>query len=151
MISIREYALNHGCTVQNIYKHIKANQEALEGHIHKRGSKKFLDDFAQNYLETLITPKNIIVQADEKAIQEINKLRAEIVALNQKIANLSEEKSNLYQELADFRQNQPLLENKNQELEKEKNEYKEKFEEAKNEADSYQKTIFGFYRKKTRA
>lgn len=154
MITIRNYAIKHGCTVQNIYKHIKANQEQLEGHIIKQGSKKFLDEFAQQLLDQLITPKEVIQVADETLLNEINKLRAQLVNEMQKNNQLTVEKANLSEQLHEMRSNQLLLENKNEQLELKYEHVQELAEteynkrtEAETELSKYKKTWFGLYKK----
>lgn len=161
MITIRNYAMKHGCTVQNIYKHIRANQEQLEGHVIKQGSKQFLDEFAQQLLDQLITPKEVIQVADETLLNEINKLRAQLVAEMQKNNKLTEEKADLFEQLTLQKSNLLALENDRERLEIKKQHFQElaeteynlrtkaedEIDQVKTELSKYKKTWFGLYKK----
>lgn len=140
MISIRDFAAKMGCSVQNIYKHIKSNQTELEEHIVKRGSKKFLDEYAQKLLEDLITPKAIMIN-DQELINEINKLRTLLMEANNENTKLHKENANLSKQLSDHTLNQKLLEQNISKL----NEDKSNLEEKLNE---YKPIIFNIYIKK---
>ena len=154
MITIRNYASKHGCTVQNIYKHIKANKEHLEGHVIKQGSKQFLDEFAQEFLDQFITPKETVQIADEVLMKEINKLRAQLVMENQKVSDLAMKNMELGEQIAHMQANQMLLENKSNQLEAAaerehalRAEKELELEQTKTELGKFKKTFFGLYKK----
>lgn len=93
MKRIREFADSVGCTAQNIYLHLDTYKEQLEGHVHKGSRGKVLDDYACEFLRSVMNPKEI--SADNQLMEEVNKLRALLVEANTKNSKLVEELSGL--------------------------------------------------------
>lgn len=147
MITIRDFADEMGCSVANIYKHIKNNQKELDDHIIKRGSKQFLDEEAQAFLKTLITPKSLVVE-DQELLDELNRLRAVVVDLTQKNNELVNKNAQLLVERSKIDSKRVLLEKDINTLEQDKKELIESSNELRDELNSYHKSLFGFYRKK---
>ena len=148
MISIREFAVQHGCTAANIYKHIKAHSEELQDHVIKRGSKKFLDDFAQDYLSSLLTPKPTVTIADQELMDQINELRAKLFAMSEENKQLNNDLAAERTRNAELSSQQMLLEERSSTLQKERDNWQEQAAAYKTEAESYKALPFGFYRKK---
>lgn len=116
VVRIREFADSVGCTPQNIYLHLDTYKEQLEGHVLKGSRGKVLDEYACEFLRSVMNPKEL--NADNQLLEEVNKLRALLVAANEKNSTLVEELSNLktehYKLQQDFENKEKLLlENKN--------------------------------------
>lgn len=90
--SVKEYAKEHGVTIQAVYQQInrKKNKEFLQGHIFKRDGVKYLDEEAVEYLERqrIHTP-SIIMQTEDK--ERVEQLELENKRLLLKVAELQEE------------------------------------------------------------
>lgn len=147
MITIRDFAAQMGCGVANIYKHIKQNSTELDGHIEKKGSKQYLDQHAQEFLSSLISPKAIKVE-DEVLLEEINKLRALVVDLTTKNNVLITENAKLLVERSEIDSKRLLLEKDINILETAKKSALDEAEALKKELNSYEKTLFGLYKKR---
>lgn len=145
-VTVRDFAQKMGCGVANVYKHIKQNQEELKGHIIKRGSKQFLDDNAQEFLQSLISPKTVMVE-DQELLKELNRLRAIVVDLTTKNNELVTKNAQLLVERSEIDSKRLLLEKDINTLEDNKKELLEDVKKLKSELNTYKKSIFGFYRK----
>lgn len=146
MKSIRDYATEHGCTPANIYNHIKAHKDDLDGHVIKHGSKKFLDDFAQEYLDLLITPKTVTVNVpDQKLMDEINRLRAALSAEQSKSTAILQEKLKIEAELTEMRSKALLLEEKTSTLQDDLKHSTEEKEALSNEVSSFKRLLGKVY------
>lgn len=89
--SVKEYAKEHGITIQAVYQQInrKKNKEFLQGHIFKRDGVKYLDEEAVSYLEhQRVHAPTIIMQTDDK--ERIEQLENENKMLLLKVAELQE-------------------------------------------------------------
>lgn len=119
MITIRDFANEKGCTVQNVYKLIKKYSSNLDGHIQKIGSKTFLDDYAQMFLSSYITPKSTVASSSEM-MNEINRLRGLLSEADHKNSELIAQNSQLLLEAQNFDFKKLLLEQDINNLEEEK-------------------------------
>lgn len=133
MITIRDYAAKKGCTVQNIYKLIKKYNDVLKDHVTKIGSKTFLDEFAQTFLDSYITPKALLA-TDQDMLNEINKLRGLLSASDHKVTELLTENTDLSKKVQNFESERLLLEQNINNL-------KEKFEASEKLAEGRLETI----------
>ena len=88
LIRVREFAQNCGCTPQNIYGHLKTYAAELEGHtVQGKGRQGvLLDGYAQDFLRSVMYPKEI---ADNALMDEINKLRAQLLQMGVENTRLS--------------------------------------------------------------
>lgn len=89
--SVKEYAKEHGITIQAVYQQInrKKNKEFLQEHIFKRDGVKYLDEEAVAYLEhQRVHAPTIIMQTDDK--ERIEQLENENKMLLLKVAELQE-------------------------------------------------------------
>lgn len=130
MITIRDYAAKKGCTVQNIYKLLKKYDSELSGHYSKIGSKTFLDDFAQTFLDSYITPKTLMAPEGE-LLDEINRLRGLLSQADHKAAEFAQQNSEMAIKLQKMDSERLLLEADVNHLKKEN----ESLAEAKNNAE----------------
>ena len=138
MTTIRDFANEKGCTVQNIYKLIKRYSSNLDGHIQKIGSKTFLDDYAQMFLSSYITPKSTVASNNE-LMDEINRLRGLLSEADHKNSELIAQNSQLLLEAQNFNFKQLLLEQDINNLEEENNSLKTQCEALEKDRDNYQK------------
>ena len=108
MMTIRDYAAKKGCTVQNIYKLLKKYNDVVGDHVTKIGSKTFLDDAAQVFLDAYITPKSVMATEDE-LMKEINKLRGLLSESDHKANLLKQENADMAIKLQKFDSERRLL------------------------------------------
>ncbi len=156
MLSIQEYADKKKVSYEAVRKQLKRYEKELQGHISIQNRKQYLDEFAENFLAEKRKQSPIVVVETAKK-EEFEAAKAEIEALKQtvldlqsqlnaskdKIMSLQDEKMTLIEERG---KNQLLLELKDK-SEKELTEAKARVLELEKETQSYQKTIFGLYKK----
>ena len=156
MLSIQEYATKQKVSYEAVRKQIKRYSKELEGHITKQNRKQYIDDFAEKFLteKRQQSPIIIVEQSKNEELAEtkaqIENMKTTIMELQAQLNNskdmlleLQNEKMTLIEERG---KNQLLLEMK-EKSEQELQEAKTKITEMEKEVNSYQKTIFGLYKK----
>lgn len=156
MVTIQEYAEKHNISYEAVRKQVKRYAQELEEHISKQNRKQYLDEYAEKFLDDKREKSPIIIMEQakdeelEEAKREIENLKLTLMELQSQLASsqnrviaLQEEKLTLIEERG---KNQLLLELKER-TDKELEEAKEKLSEAEKEVKSYQRTIFGLYKK----
>lgn len=91
MVTIKEYAENHGVTIQAVYQQLKRkqNKEFLDSHIQKISGIKYLDDEAVDFLESKRdNSPTVIIQTEDRVL--LDQLESENKNLLLKIAELHE-------------------------------------------------------------
>lgn len=76
---VREFAAECGCTPQNIYGHLRTYAEDLEGHTFQGKGRTgvFLDEYAQEFLRSVMYPKELSTDTTVTKLQEeVAELRA---------------------------------------------------------------------------
>lgn len=110
-IRVSDYAKMVGCTNQNIYKHLRNYAKELEGHVHETRRGKVLDEYAQEFLRSVMYPKEL---GDASLVEEINDLRRQLFLASQETTRLLKEVTVLTGErdkaLLDAGEQQRLLE-----------------------------------------
>ena len=171
MIKLQDFAKQHGVTDRAIQKHLKKHEKELEGHFFRRGPNgTWLDEKAQEYIKSLMIIKPVGEVVDNGLLLEIKELKDQlkqkeqyIIALEagaiqkQELINKYEEEKCLIEEKTVERIHE-AEENLKTELEKKYQESEQKLHEKygreikglQDEIGSFQKGIFGFYRKKRR-
>ena len=97
MIKVREFAEKVGCSVQNIYLHMKSNEQELKGHIFKDGRFTLLDDFACDLIRAKMNPK--MLDNNDEVMDELNRVRAALLQAGQKNIELATQITNLQGQL----------------------------------------------------
>lgn len=75
---VRDFAKECGCTPQNIYGHLRTYAAELEGHVFQGKGRQgqLLDEFAQDFLKSVMYPKEISTDATvARMAEEIERLR----------------------------------------------------------------------------
>lgn len=165
-VTMKEYAESRGISYEAVRSQVKRYEKELEKHLTKSGRYVELDEEACKFLDQHRQPRAVVLDMiSEDAKTEIESLRAQIeekdklieqlktqiVALQGKYIGVLEEKT----QLLPYKANAEVLEadkkraeEKYQEAEKRAEELTQRLTEAEAEASSYQKSFFGFYRKK---
>lgn len=145
---IKVFADEKGVSPQAIYKHIKKHRDDLKDHIKKCPDGNYLDNYACDYISSLMIRKSIVVVEEtenEKRLKKENEnLQKELDHYKNKIIDLQIqllEASNLASQRLLLEKDKEVLENDNQRLKKLENELKE-------EIKSYKPIAFGLYKKK---
>lgn len=89
---VRDFAAECGCTPQNIYGHLRTYAEDLEGHtIQGKGrTGVFLDEYAQEFLRSVMYPKELSTDTTVTKLQEeVADLRSALFQAMQKDMELS--------------------------------------------------------------
>lgn len=107
-VTVKDYADSKGVTVQAVYKQLKRHEKELENHIHIHKKKRFLDEYAVDYLtqQSNETP-TVILHNDQSdhidRLEEENKnLLIRIAELQDVIIKKSEKIELLQEERAKF-------------------------------------------------
>lgn len=107
LISVSQYAKNHGVTVQSVYKRLRKEQtkKELESHIFEQDGIRYLDNYAVEYLETSGRGNSIVISSFneeiEEARQQIDNLKDELIAEQKKSAFQQEKIIDLTVQLAE--------------------------------------------------
>lgn len=88
LIRVREFAQSCGCTPQNIYGHLRTYATDLEGHTFRGKGRQgvLLDNYAQDFLRSVMYPKEI---SDSSLMDEINQLREQLLKIGLKNTELA--------------------------------------------------------------
>lgn len=90
LIRVREFAEQMGCTPQNIYLHLKNYAEELEGHVIDSRQGKLLDEYACEFLRSVMYPRELDANSEVTRLNtELNELRSAFMKLGQENLNLS--------------------------------------------------------------
>lgn len=113
LMKVRDFANVTGCTVQNVYLHIRQHQEDLAGHVIQGKRGKLLDSYAQEYIRDLMNPKELIV-SDQETMDELNRLRGEYLQMSSKAmiqaAQISEQQAELERRALELKATKDKLE-----------------------------------------
>lgn len=90
MMTLRQYAENRGVSYEAVRQLVNRHAETLEGHIHKQGRTRLLDDTAVQIMDDLRQNQRIIVQRVDPH-EEVEALKAENKALLIKLDQLHDE------------------------------------------------------------
>jgi len=154
LVSIREFAEMQMVSYEAVRRQTHTYAEQLKGHIIQKGRTKFLDSYAVEFLSER-RKENVIIESKRNYQLEIRSLQEELenykiklLEAQNKIISLQERQQAL--ETENIRNNLLLEindENKKQ-MEQRLDTLQTKLEQAENEATSYHKSWFGFYRKR---
>ena len=177
MTTIREYARDHHVSYEAIRKQIARYRKDLEGHITTKRQTKYLDDFAVSFLDDRRRENPVVVfnqeRSDEVALlkNQVEALKNELLATQKRVMDLqsenqlmieakvkydlllesSNEKSAtieaLREDLKDARRDTDQAREDLKAAKDETDQIRKERDEAQEDARSYQKSMFGLYRK----
>ncbi len=178
MISINEYATDHQVTYEAVRRQVVRYEKELAGHVITQGKKKYLDDFAVQFLDGKRKGNPIAVRHEVEK-DESDMMKAQMDALKNELLTTQKRVIELQaanQALIEAKVKYDLLVESNAEKQTQIDTLRESLQasqadagqmreelkaaradadqarrerdEAQTEAGSYHKSIFGFYRKK---
>ena len=163
MITIKTYADRHGISAEAVRKQIKNYEKQLGDHISKQGRVIYLDEEAEAFLDEHRMVKAVILEeCNEYAQEALEKAKLEIMKLQQQIIGLQDEKLQLQEkagkvELLEARQEDQikLQEEKDKAradeialMQAQLDDMRAQRDKAQEELQSFERGLFGFYRKK---
>lgn len=171
MMTVRQLAEKHNVTYESMRKLLSKHAEALKGHIVTQDRTRYLDEWAIQFLEEERKKSKIVViredHTDEIArlSEEVEKLKAQLVAAQAELLTAQQARISALDRIVELQETERAALTMKEDLEKQKQETESLREqqkendyvisklmqernEARAEADSYQKSWFGFYRKK---
>lgn len=159
MLSIAQYAESRGVSDSGVRRQIRRYQKELKGHIRKISNKRMLDDDAIAFLDAHRQPRSLVInEGEESTRKEIEALESTIRALQGELTRTQGKVINLQDQIITLMQhkdeNLRLIEsNKEKDLRIEEltgdlQSMADQYESATRELESYQPSLFGFYRKK---
>lgn len=99
MITIKDFAVQQGCSETIVYRHIRNHKEALGDRVQKAHGKTWLTDEGAEYIRSLMTQAPIVVSETSdiiKKLEEENKqLLKALNAAKDKIIELTEQNGQL--------------------------------------------------------
>lgn len=145
MITIKEYAKSRSISYEAARQSLKRSQPEIESHLHKHGRTQYIDDAGIDILDKHRINKGSpeLFTGKENPSDVIDSLKNEIIVLQKQIIDLQKEASigiEAQTKLKMIEANTEKLENENKELKSDNH-------DLRDELQSYQKTIFGLYRK----
>lgn len=156
MLTLQQYAEKHKISYEAVRKQTKRYRCELEDHISIQNRKQYLDEYAERFLDEKREQNPIIImeQAKDTALddakREVEHLKLTLFELQTQLANSQNRVIELQQDkltlIEEHGKHQMLLEQKER-TDRELEEVKEKLSIAEKEASSYQRTIFGLYKK----
>lgn len=163
MKTIRQVAEEQGISYEAVRRQVAKYKKELKGHISTKGQAKYLDEYAVQFIVNRRRESPVVVlQQDtnaelEETKAELDAVKAELetmknmmIGMQNKVIELQEENmkmieaSSKYENLLEVSQKN---EQKVVDLEETLQETTEKLHAAEAEANSFQKSFFGLYRK----
>lgn len=144
-MTIKEYAMSRGVSYEAVRRQVTSlKKKELKKHIKYNGRTAELDDYAIEVLDQHRQPREVVVLASndetqkelERLHNQVHQLQIELQKSTMKINELLEEKVLLVEDKA---RNETLLLLADKEH--------DELQEVKQELASYQRTVFGLYRK----
>ena len=178
MVTIKDYADSQNVSYEAVRKQIVRYKDELDGHIAVKNRTQYLDDWAVKFLTGRRREHPVILVNQEKdesietMKQHIESLRAQlmqaqnellsskdrIIALQDELKAGIEDKTKYQLLLTDHEEQRKKLEDAEEaiqserelrrDLQRQNEEQGKQIEELRKEADSYEKSWFGFYRKR---
>ena len=169
--SIKQIAEEQNVSYEAIRKQIVRYSDELKDHIVRRNRTQYLDEWAVNFLKEK-RKENPVILMNMDRDEQIEELKAQVELLKNKLLVSQEQIITLQEEnnkaletqvrytalLEDTKAKDERLASAEQtiteqsdhirEMEKESEDLRQELEEAQAEAQSYEKSIFGFYRKR---
>ena len=170
MITLKQFADEQKISYEAVRKQVIRYAEDLSGHVVKKERTQFLDEFAVKFLKEKRRESPIILQTTDQS-EEIDQLKREIESLRTKLMTAQERIIGLQDEnkvmietkirydyllelhedqkeqLQEARDQAAALRMKQEEDQREIEALRKERDEAQTEAQSFQRTIFGLYRK----
>lgn len=162
-ISVKEYARSRGVSSEIVRRQLVRYEKELEGHLSPLGKSKLLDEEAVKFLDGHRMQKTVTIELTDpetqkvidelreelrKAQQEITKLQAEQIELQRQQISLIEEKSRYQGMIEEKERSQKDQEKRIEEQNRELRENRQQMDVLWKEVNSFQRSVFGFWRKK---
>ena len=164
LMTLKQYADSKGISYEAVRKQVNRYQEELKGHIVVKNRTQYIDQWAVDFLSERRRESPIVLVTEDQKEQiaqmteQIETLKAQLLAAQNELLSAKDQIINLQVEtrqLLETKSNyDSLLED--HDLQKEKltraniqhEEDQKRIEELQREANSFQRSIFGFYRKR---
>ena len=176
-MTIKEYAKSHGISYEAVRKQLARYRKDLEGHITTEGQTKYIDDFAVAFLDKKRRTNPVVVFNQERSDEvqllrdQVEALKNELLATQKRVMDLQSEKQlmieakvkydlllessneksatieTLREDLKDARRDTDQAREDLKAAKDETDQIRKERDEAQADARSYQKSIFGLYRK----
>ena len=163
LVTIKQFADSQGISYEAVRKQLHKYSEELSGHVIRKDRTRYLDEVAVKFLQERRRESPIILQNMDQGeeisrlMDQVESLRAQLVSAQNKLLESQERIISLQDEaqkaLEDRARYTALLEDnetkekKLQETEDQRRRVEAERDEAVQEAKSYKKSWFGFYRK----
>lgn len=87
VLDIKSYAKQKGVSTQAVYKQLQNHEKALKGHITKQSGKRWLDEFAIEFLDRQSNSNAMVVHQIEKdeAVEVLKVKYVELLEANSKL------------------------------------------------------------------
>ena len=164
MLSIKDFAEDQHVSYEAIRKQVSKYSDELQGHIVKKNRTQYLDEWAVEFLTERRRESPVVVMNMEQS-EQIEELKAQVEILKTKLLQSQEQIIGLQQEVTKGLETQirytDLLEDSKAkeerlrgaegqvaDLKTENALLQKERDDALKEANSYERSLFGFYRKR---
>lgn len=161
LLTIRQFAEQEMVSYEAVRRQLERYKDDLQGHIIRKGNTRFLDETAVNFLSEK-RKDNPIIESKRNYQGEIEQLQEQVENLKIKLLEAQQKIINLHELETENAKNKLLLELKNEQIEQDRQrmqerndsligeltEVKVQLQAAQAEADSFERSWFGFWRKK---
>ena len=164
LITLKQYAESKGISYEAVRKQVNRYQEELKGHIVVKNRTQYIDQWAVDFLSERRRESPIVLVTEtqqeqiDQMTEQIETLKAQLLAAQNELLSAKDQIINLQVETRQLLETKASYENllEDHEQQKEKltratvqhEEDQKRIEELQREANSYQRSIFGFYRKR---
>ena len=156
LVTIKQYAESQNVTYEAVRKQIVGYGEELKDHSIRRGRTQYLDDWAVKFLTARRRENPVILLSQDKDEEiedlkaRIESLQAQLMTAQNELIKAKDEIINLHVEAKELQADKAkytLLLEDNKAKEEQLKELTRERDEARKEAQSFKKSIFGLYRK----
>lgn len=156
LVTIKQYADSQNVTYEAVRKQIVGYGEELKDHIIRKGRTQYLDEWAVEFLTARRRENPIILLSRDKDEEiedlrtQVESLQAQLMTAQNELLKAKDQIINLHVEAKELQEDKAkytMLLNDNKAKEEQLKELTRERDEAQKEAQSFRKSIFGFYRK----
>ena len=162
--TLKQYADDQGISYEAVRKQVVRYAEDLSDHVVKKNRVQYLDQWAVDFLTERRKESPIVLvnmdqsEENERLREQVETLKVQLMTAQnellkekERVINLQDESMKLIEDRGKYLtllEDSKAKEERLKEAEDQITEIKRERDEAQKEAQSYKKSIFGFYRKK---
>ena len=164
MKTIRQIAEEQGVSYEAVRRQVSKYRKELKGHISTKGKTKYLDEYAAQFISNRRRESPVVVLQQDTSAElddvrselevtkaELERMKTLMLQAQERIINLQDENTKMITLQANYNnllESNTRIESELDAARQDLKETNERLQAAEKEANSYEKSIFGFYRKR---